>query len=93
LLIRILKQFIKYGNYLVDVDFGGRKAICDYVKDKIRLSNEMISRVQESQFKQVRVNTNDIGGTAFYRGIFQNKNVENLFSEDILSLEETESVL
>ncbi len=59
-------------------------------QDKIRLSNEMIRRVQESQFKHGRVNTKDIGGTVFYRGIFQNKNVENLFSEDILSLEETE---
>ena len=59
-------------------------------QDKIRLSNEMIRRVQESQFKRGRVNTNDIGGTVFYMGIFQNKNVENLFSEDILSLEEAE---
>ena len=59
-------------------------------QDKIKLSNEMIRRVQESQFKQGRVHTNDIGGTFFYRGIFQNKSVENLFSEDILSLEETE---
>lgn len=33
--IRILKQFIKYGNYLVDAGFGGRKVICDFVRDKI----------------------------------------------------------
>lgn len=33
--IRILKQFIKYGNYLADAGFGGRKTICDYVKDRI----------------------------------------------------------
>jgi hypothetical protein len=33
--IRILKQFIKYGEYLVAAEFGGRKTIQDYVKDKI----------------------------------------------------------
>jgi hypothetical protein len=33
--LRILKQFIKYGNYLADADYGGRKTICDYVKGQI----------------------------------------------------------
>ncbi len=33
--LRILKQFIKYGNYLADAGYGGRNAICDYVKEKI----------------------------------------------------------
>lgn len=33
--LRILKQFIKYGNYLTDAGYGGRKIICDYVKNKI----------------------------------------------------------
>lgn len=59
-------------------------------QDKVRLSSEMISRVQESQFKQGHVDKNDVGGTVFYRGIFRNDNVGNLFSEDILSLEEME---
>lgn len=59
-------------------------------QDKVRLSSEMIKRVQEHQFKQGRVITSDIGGTVFYRGIFRNENAGNLFSEDILSLDETE---
>lgn len=32
--LRILKQFIKYGNYLSDAGYGGKKAIIDYVKAK-----------------------------------------------------------
>ncbi len=32
--VRILKQFIKYGNYLADAGYSGRKTICDYVKEK-----------------------------------------------------------
>lgn len=32
--LRILKQFIKYGNYLADAGFGGKKAVNDYVKMK-----------------------------------------------------------
>lgn len=50
-------------------------------QDKIRLSNEMIKRVQGSQFKQGNKDTDAIGGTAFYR---------DLFSEDILSKPESE---
>lgn len=33
--LRILKQFIKYGNYLRDAGYGGRNAIRKYVKEKI----------------------------------------------------------
>lgn len=33
--LRILKQFIKYGNYLKDAGFGGETVIKRYVKDKI----------------------------------------------------------
>lgn len=55
-------------------------------KEKIRLSSEMITRVQDNQFKQGRVNTNDVGGTIIYRDYFRNG--EDLFSEDILSLDE-----
>lgn len=32
--LRILKQFIKYGNYLSDAGYSGRRTICDYVKGK-----------------------------------------------------------
>jgi len=32
--VRILKQFIKYGNYLTDAGFGGRRVISDYVREK-----------------------------------------------------------
>lgn len=32
--LRILKQFIKYGNYLSDTGFGGRNTIRNYVKGK-----------------------------------------------------------
>lgn len=32
--LRILKQFIKYGNYLADAGFGGKTAIQGYVKKK-----------------------------------------------------------
>ena len=35
--LRILKQFIKYGNYLADAGFGGRMAIQKYVKEKASL--------------------------------------------------------
>lgn len=34
--VRILKQFIKYGNYLSDAGFGGKNAVRKYVKAKIR---------------------------------------------------------
>jgi len=50
-------------------------------QEKIRLSSEMIKRVQESQFKQGKLNTEDVGGTIFYRDIF---------SEDILSQSEAD---
>ncbi|MBE8951986.1 MAG: hypothetical protein SR1Q7_02440 [Quinella sp. 1Q7] len=33
--LRILKQFIKYGDYLKDAHFGGQKEIFRYVKEKI----------------------------------------------------------
>ena len=59
-------------------------------QDKIRLSSEMIRRIQESQFKQGGVHAKDVGGTVFYRGIFRSSNNQTLFSEDILSLEESE---
>lgn len=49
-------------------------------QDKIRLSSKMIERVQQSRFKQGKIDTEKAGGTAFYR---------NLFSEDILSLPES----
>lgn len=32
--IRILKQFIKYGNYLSDAKYGGKKYVQDYIKNK-----------------------------------------------------------
>lgn len=59
-------------------------------QDKIRLSSEMIKRVQESGFKQGRADSGDGRGTDFYRGIFRKENAGNLFSEDILSLDESE---
>ncbi|WP_418774166.1 hypothetical protein [Hominenteromicrobium sp.] len=34
--LRILKQFMKYGNYLSDAGYGGRKAITDYAKTKAK---------------------------------------------------------
>lgn len=33
--VRILKQFIKYGNYLSDAGYGGRQVIQKYVREKI----------------------------------------------------------
>ena len=33
--LRILKRFIKYGNYLKDANFGGQKEISRYIKEKI----------------------------------------------------------
>ena len=50
-------------------------------QDKIRLSSEMIKRVQDSQLKQGKLGTDAIGGTVFYR---------DLFCEDILSKPESE---
>ena len=35
--LRILKQFIKYGNYLTDAGYGGKRVIADYVKTKAEL--------------------------------------------------------
>ena len=43
--LRILKQFIKYGNYLAAAGYGGRKSIVDYVKGKTgkkKLSDEEV---------------------------------------------------
>lgn len=54
--------------------------------EKIRSSSEMIKRVQDKQFKQGRADTVGAGGTVFYRDFF--KNDGDLFSEDILSLDE-----
>lgn len=47
--------------------------------DKIRLSSQMIDRVQRRQFKRGKLDSGAAGGTAFYR---------NIFSEDILSMSE-----
>lgn len=55
-------------------------------QEKIKLSGEMIRRIQENRFKQGRVDTGDAGGTIKYRDYFRNDG--NLFSEDILSLDE-----
>ncbi len=38
--LRILKQFIKYGNYLHDADFGGRLVIQKYVREKCGLKKK-----------------------------------------------------
>ena len=42
--LRILKQFIKYGNYLADAGYSGRKTICDYVKEKTgqKITDEIV---------------------------------------------------
>ena len=32
--LRILKQFIKYGNYLSDAGYSGKRVICNYVKER-----------------------------------------------------------
>ena len=58
-------------------------------QDKIKLSGEMIKRVQEKQFKKEKLHTNDLSGTVFYRALFRKNNTENIYSEDILSLSET----
>ncbi len=51
--LRILKQFIKYGNYLVDAGFGGRKVIGDYVKNKIGkkpAENDVLEQLDDGVF-------------------------------------------
>ena len=42
--LRILKQFIKYGNYLADAGYSGRRTICDYVKEKTgqKITDEIV---------------------------------------------------
>lgn len=57
-------------------------------QEKIRLSSEMIKRVQESQFKNENVTMADVGRTVFYRDYFKHDNSKNLFSEDVLCLSE-----
>lgn len=60
-------------------------------QDKIRLSGEMIKRVQEKQFKKGRPSPeNGRRDTIFYRGFFKNDNADALFSESILNLPEQE---
>ena len=61
-------------------------------QDKIRLSDEMIKRVQEDRFKKGKANAvgSDVGYTVFYRGFFKNDKADGLFSEDILNLSESE---
>lgn len=51
--MRILKQFIKYGNYLKDAGFGSEKVICDYVKGKIGRkpsAEEVLSALDDGVF-------------------------------------------
>lgn len=52
--LRILKQFIKYGNYLADAGYGGRLAIRKYVKTKnerSKISDEIVlSELDDSVF-------------------------------------------
>lgn len=40
--LRILKQFIKYGNYLADAGYGGRMVIRNYVKQKTGKTPDMV---------------------------------------------------
>lgn len=64
-------------------------------QDKIRLSNEMIERVQKEQFKKGKPEPNPDKGTAFYRGFFRkdkdksNDDAGDGF-DDKLNLSETE---
>lgn len=56
-------------------------------QDKIKKSSEMIKRVQDKQFKQGKPDLErEEGSTVFYRGLFQNEQADDLFSEDILNL-------
>ncbi|MCD7708765.1 MAG: hypothetical protein LUI02_02695, partial [Clostridiales bacterium] len=58
-------------------------------QEKIKLSSEMISRVQDSQFKQGHFDMDKAGGTGLYRGIFINAEGK-IFSKDVLSFNEKE---
>lgn len=52
--VRILKQFIKYGNFLSDAKFGGKRYIQDYVKEKCNKEkidkDEIVNQVDDGVF-------------------------------------------
>ncbi len=58
--------------------------------DKIRLSGEMISRLKKGQAPESDVSEEKSGDTAYFRALFRNDDVDNLFEEDILELPEDE---
>lgn len=80
-------QGINYKNFAEMIYLYFIAKDCD-PQDKIRLSSEMIKRVQDNQFKHGKLNTSGISGTILYRDYFRNDG--NLFSEDILSLDDTD---
>lgn len=60
----------------------------DSPQNKIKLSSEMIKRVQDRQFKKGKNYSKPNKDTDFYRGLFRYNNAENFFSENILCLSE-----
>lgn len=41
--LRILKQFIKKGNYLLDAGYGGKPFLQRYVKNKVHITNKILT--------------------------------------------------
>lgn len=54
--------------------------------EKIRLSSEMIKRVQNKQFKTGRTSLKPKNNTIYYKGLFFGNNLDPLSSEDVLEL-------
>ncbi len=63
--VRILKQFVKYGNYLEDADIKGKATVVKYVKEKMGLNHEptqeeVCANVDEGVFRALNVQNGDI---------------------------------
>ena len=55
--LKILKRFIKYGNFLSDAGFKGKKYISDYVKNKIEKKpdfEEILSKIDDGVFDALK---------------------------------------
>lgn len=58
--VRILKQFIKYGNYLSDAGFGGKKYVITYVQEKLGrkpTDNDILDVLDDGVFSELNTAT------------------------------------
>ncbi|MGN0484737.1 MAG: hypothetical protein ACI4HI_14405 [Lachnospiraceae bacterium] len=63
--LRILKRFIKYGNYLKDAGISGKKAVEDYVKEKLGKKpgiEEVLANIDDDIFSVLNFETENSEG-------------------------------